>query len=90
MSFRFALPHAYDPNMNREDLLTLSRTTSHSYQNGATSQAKSNGNANGNANGNGGTPAGRKSDHAKQPYVFADPVAFRHENSSPLDPIPGY
>lgn len=64
MSFRFSIPHAYDPNMNREDLLTLSRTTSHSYKSGLTSQAKPN--------------HGNKSEHAKQPYVFADPVAFRY------------
>ncbi|THV50755.1 hypothetical protein BGAL_0137g00090 [Botrytis galanthina] len=65
--------------MNREDLLTLSRTTSHSYKSGSTSQAKQNGNANGATN----TSNGNKLENAKQPYVFADPVAFRHEKISP-------
>lgn len=74
MSFRFSIPHAYDPNMNREELLTLSRTTSNSYKSGTTSQAKQNGNVTTN------TQNSNKLGHAKQPYVFADPVAFRHVN----------
>ncbi|QSZ37482.1 hypothetical protein DSL72_008580 [Monilinia vaccinii-corymbosi] len=79
--------------MNREDLLTLSRTTSHSCRSTSTPQSRQNGigndnsNSNSNSNGSGsgsgnGNGSGAKVDHAKQPYVFADPVAFRHGKPS--------
>lgn len=73
----FSFPHAYDPQMHREDILTLSRTTS---QQNATS------NVNGTAKPSlapapamtskppaKDTPASLQRRH----YVFADPVAFR-------------
>ena len=78
----FNFPVAYDPQMHREEVLTLSRTTS--LQN---SIPKGNGNGNGNASKPSLAPApamtskpqAKDSSLAPQRrhYVFADPVAFR-------------
>ena len=78
----FNFPVAYDPQMHREEVLTLSRTTS--LQNPI---PKGNGNGNGNASKPSLAPApamtskpqAKDSSPAPQRrhYVFADPVAFR-------------
>ncbi|KAF8852196.1 hypothetical protein BDZ45DRAFT_115985 [Acephala macrosclerotiorum] len=72
MSSRFVFPHAYDPHMHREEVLTLSRTTS--QQNGINK-----------VNGKSLSPSpmtapAAKSSHPaprRRHFVFADPVAFR-------------
>jgi hypothetical protein len=74
----FNFPGAYDPQMHREDILTLSRTTS--LQNAI---PKVNGNAS--KPSLAPAPAMTSKPHAKDSppapqrrhYVFADPVAFR-------------
>lgn len=74
----FNFPVAYDPQMHREEILTLSRTTS--LQN---SIPKSNGNASkpslAPAPAMTSKPQAKDSTPAPQRrhYVFADPVAFR-------------
>ena len=73
MSSRFAFPHAYDPQMHREEALTLSRSVSQrngtnmpnvtSSQPGSTMEASK-------VNGYHTAQRGH--------FVFADPVAFRY------------
>ncbi|CZT04462.1 related to SIN3 protein-binding protein STB2 [Rhynchosporium graminicola] len=84
MSSRFAFPNVHDPQMHREDILTLSRTTSQQ-------QTRTLGSAN--ANGSPASPmtrqlppAARDSSHLTQRrnVVFADPLAFRYLEDDPL------
>jgi hypothetical protein len=70
MSSRFSFPHAYDPQMHRDEMVTLSRTTS--PQNGTHK-------VNGKptllpAMTTTAAPQAPKRRH----FVFADPVAFRY------------
>ncbi|KAL2063724.1 hypothetical protein VTL71DRAFT_5529 [Oculimacula yallundae] len=84
MSSRFSFPNVYDPQMHREEVLTLSRTTS---------QQKARTLANTNANGTPGSPMTRHppSSNRNPPHsilrrniVFTDPVAFRYLEEDPL------
>ena len=73
MSSRFAFPHAYDPQMHREENLTLSRSSSQkngaNRLNGSPSQP---GSATDTSKVNGSHMVQRRH------FVFADPVAFRY------------
>ncbi|CZR55348.1 related to SIN3 protein-binding protein STB2 [Phialocephala subalpina] len=72
MSSRFVFPHAYDPHMHREEVLTLSRTTS--QQNGINK-----------VNGKSLSPSPMTAPAPRRRhFAFADPVAFRYleEDSS--------
>jgi hypothetical protein len=86
MSSRIAFPHAYDPHMYSEDVVTLARTTSQ--------HAASKGNGNLKTNTSGPQPAMASASPAsaspasafkalpispqRRKFVFTDPVAFRY------------
>jgi len=63
------LPHGHDPNVHKEEVLTLARTNS--QQQGI---LKANGYASPTGNGKATTNAPRR-----KHFVFTDPVAFRYE-----------
>lgn len=80
MSSRFQLsfPQGHDPNMHKEEMLTLARTTS---QHQGSSKGKVQGQGNGNTSNMASTskpaippPVRRKN------FVFTDPVAFRYRS----------
>jgi len=62
------LPHGHDPNVHKEEVLTLARTTSQQH-----SIAKVNGHASPTSDARATNTPRRKH------FVFADPVAFRYE-----------
>lgn len=71
---RFPFPTAYDPQMYKEDALTLLRTTS--QRNAANA---SNGGSPSMAPKPAPAPLSKPSGPQRRHYVFADPVAFRYD-----------
>jgi len=77
MASRFNFPTAYDPQIHREETLTLARTTS--QKNGI---PKVSGSTSNTPSMDSTAPKGRAGSTQHRSFVFTDPVAFKYGPAS--------